>query len=646
MLALAMAALTAPNASLHAQSAVRHPLDGFSSQEYWTIYEVLRDAKLKDTSSTITEVGLHAPPKADVLAWRAGQSLPREARVVLRAPKRTIEAIVSLDQKKVLSERTVAGAQATFTSGDFEAGSELIKKDPRVRAALQKRGVTDMSMVRCGGGPPSYFPNAKTDGRRIIRGGCRIRSRVYNTWSRQFEGLIATVDLDEKKVIDVIDTGIIPPATNPTDFDEEAIGATRPSLPPIQVSLPQGAGYTITGSEIAWDKWKFHLRLDPRVGAVYSLVRINDGGRERSVMYEGALSEIFVPYQDSTTGWYDRTFLDVGEYSAEGLLERVEAGVDCPTYATLIDGLAASGYGSPTRKRGLACVFERSTGVVAWRHGEDGGDRVDGKAARELVVRTSATIGNYDYLLDWVFKQDGGITVSVGATGILETRVVKSVQAGTDDRFGTLLDKNVLGVNHDHFFSFRLDMDVDGAANSLSVGKLIPERLPEAHARRSIWRVEEMAARTEKDGIRDMDMHRPETWRIVSGDAKGPLGYPTSYEIASGHNAMTLMSDDDWPQKRASFSLHQLWTTPREASERFAAGDFPTLSTAAEGLPQWTAKNRNIANTDIVAWFTMGFHHVPRAEDWPVMPTAWHSFEIRPFNFFARNPVMDLPRIP
>jgi hypothetical protein len=26
------------------------------------------------------------------------------------------------------------------------------------------------------------------------------------------------------------------------------------------------------------------------------------------------------------------------------------------------------------------------------------------------------------------------------------------------------------------------------------------------------------------------------------------------------------------------------------------------------------------------------------------MPTMWHHFQIRPFNFFAANPALDLPR--
>jgi primary-amine oxidase len=97
-------------------------------------------------------------------------------------------------------------------------------------------------------------------------------------------------------------------------------------------------------------------------------------------------------------------------------------------------------------------------------------------------------------------------------------------------------------------------------------------------------------------------------------------------------------------QRRAGFTDHTLWVTPYQPRELYAAGDYPTLSTAGEGLPAWTAANRAIANTDVVAWFTLGFHHVPRPEDWPLMPVARHSIEIRPVGFFTRNPAMDLPR--
>jgi primary-amine oxidase len=84
--------------------------------------------------------------------------------------------------------------------------------------------------------------------------------------------------------------------------------------------------------------------------------------------------------------------------------------------------------------------------------------------------------------------------------------------------------------------------------------------------------------------------------------------------------------------------------TPYRENERYAAGEHPTLSTPGQGLPDWVSNDRPIADTDIVLWHTVGMHHLVRAEDWPVMPVLWHSFEIRPFDFFNRNPALDLPK--
>ena len=65
---------------------------------------------------------------------------------------------------------------------------------------------------------------------------------------------------------------------------------------------------------------------------------------------------------------------------------------------------------------------------------------------------------------------------------------------------------------------------------------------------------------------------------------------------------------------------------------------YPNQSKGGDGLPAWTQANRPIKNTDIVLWYTIGLHHMVRAEDWPVLPTVWHEFELRPFDFFERNP--------
>lgn len=59
-------------------------------------------------------------------------------------------------------------------------------------------------------------------------------------------------------------------------------------------------------------------------------------------------------------------------------------------------------------------------------------------------------------------------------------------------------------------------------------------------------------------------------------------------------------------------------------------------------FPAWTSQNRPIENTDIVVWYTLGLHHLVRAEDWPVLPTEWHEFEVRPFDFFDQNPALEI----
>jgi len=175
------------------------------------------------------------------------------------------------------------------------------------------------------------------------------------------------------------------------------------------------------------------------------------------------------------------------------------------------------------------------------------------------------------------------------------------------------------------------------------VDRLETERQPEGNARRSVWRVNSVAAAREADARRMAEMGTPEIWRVVNPSARGVTGYPTGY-LLEGHGAMTLMSPDDYMRQRAGFTEYTLWATPFSPSELFAAGDYPTAGIAGQGLPAWTKANRAIDNTDIVLWYTIGFHHVARPEDWPILPFEMHGFDLKPAAFFNRNPAIDLPR--
>jgi primary-amine oxidase len=625
-----------------------HPLDGLTTQEYWTVYDVLSASGHLDADTHFASVLLHEPDKSAVLAWKPGTPFPREADALLQRKEKVIEARVDIAARKLSYWKEVPGVQGPFTLNEILGMSDAILADDRVKKALARRGVRDLNSVECAALPIGYlaFPEQKTN--RIGSAECALIKGAYHTWGRSIGGLEIEVDMANKKILQVHDEEVtpLPGASNYEELPE----IPRPGSKPAVVTQPLGPSFQINNGEVSWQNWHFRFRLDSRVGPVLNVVSIEDGGKRRSVLYEGMLSELFVPYMDPTRGWSTRTFIDAGEFYPGGVLQSLREGLDCPSNAVYFEGISANDKGNPVLKSRLACLFERFAGDVAWRHGD--APEVWGRPSRTLVLRSAAVIGNYDYLLDWRFEQDGSIRVAVGATGVIETRQVKQENSlgenGHDfvEQFGQLVAKNTLGVDHDHFFSFRLDLDVDGPQNSFMIHRLVRKELPPAGPRKSIWIAEPRIAAKEADAMMDIHLDQPSMWLFVNPAVTGPLGHPTGYEIMPGATAASVLDPDDGPQKVGAFSMHQLWVTPYRPNELYAAGTYPNSSPGDDGLAAWTRANRPIEKTDIVAWYTMGFHHVPREEDWPVMPTMWHDFVIRPFHFFPQNPALTLPKQP
>jgi hypothetical protein len=116
-----------------------------------------------------------------------------------------------------------------------------------------------------------------------------------------------------------------------------------------------------------------------------------------------------------------------------------------------------------------------------------------------------------------------------------------------------------------------------------------------------------------------------EIWRIVNPNLTNSLGQHPGYELRAGHSAFSLLARDDFPQRRAAFSAAPLWITAYDPKELYAAGPYPNQSKGGDGLLAYVARHRPIVNADITLWYTMGFHHLPRPEDWPILSTIWHT---------------------
>src|SRR5262245_15703152 len=384
-----------------------HPLDALTPQEYWTAFDVLRDSGRLDDKTRYTTVRLDPPPKAEVLRWQPGQEMRREAFATLVKGGRTYDALVDLSARTLVSWKEAEGAFAGPTETEDDAVGDLVKENAEFRAALRKRGITDLATIQCWGVSPGYFGRPEERSRRLAQVSCEDRPGVFNSMGRPIGGLFAMVDLAESKVLRVVDTGAVPIPGGRADFDADAIGKPRQPTTPIAVEQPRGPGFSVDGSEVSWQRWTFRFRIEARRGVVVSLVRYADGDRSRSVMYEGGLSELFVPYMDPAVGWYNLTYLDLGDYGSGGLPRGLHEGTECPANSVFFDSLVADDRGMPRRVPRTACLFERLDGQIAWTHAEHGA--AEARARRDLVLRWIATIGNYDYVFDWVFRQDGSI---------------------------------------------------------------------------------------------------------------------------------------------------------------------------------------------------------------------------------------------
>jgi primary-amine oxidase len=622
-----------------------HPLDPLSESEIAAAVSVIAASGNVDRTTRAAMITLKEPDKQQVIDWTEGEPAGRRAFAVLRVDGETFEAIVDLAASRLESWTRVPGAEPPIHSAEWAAAQRLVKADPRWRAAMRARGYSNVEDIFCESLSAGFFGTVEEAGRRLLKMPCYdISGAVNNVYARPIEGVIATVDLDAGRVADVLDEGVVPVVAEPHEFDEESVAVLRDPMRPVHNSAPEGWNFNIDGRMVRWQGWSFHLGFDQRFGPVLSLVAHEDGGESRSVLYQGQVSEVFVPYMDPSESWSFRTYLDAGEFGLGALSSPLMPGVDCPEDAVFIDATLSTPTGGAYRRERAICVFERNTAAPLWRHSEALNKAYEGRPAVELVVRSIPSVAHYDYVIDWVFTLSGEIQVNLGATGI---DAVKGVHvhdmadsgAGAATEHGALVAGGLAAVNHDHYFSVRLDFDIDGPVNRFVRERLTPVTLAADNRRRSLWRLEAAPMPTE-GGLSAQD--GPQVWRIENPTVTTALGHHPSYQI-DGDGPVSLLAPEDWPQRRGAFSARNLWITARHKGELYAAGAYPNQSRGGDGLPAYV-DGESIDGSDIVAWYTIGFRHVTRPEDWPVLSTIWQGVTIRPQGFFTRNPGVGVRR--
>ncbi|CAF2151109.1 BnaAnng10300D [Brassica napus] len=627
-----------------------HPLDPLTPQEINKTSFIVKKSHLGTLKDlTFHYLDLEEPNKTHVLQWLSSKKPPQPPRrrslVVVRAGGQTHELIIDLTSGKIASSRIYTGhGFPSFTFIELFKASKLPLTFPSFKKSILDRSL-NISEVSCI--PFSVGWYGETITRREVKASCFYRDGSVNVFTRPIEGITITIDVDSMKVVKYSDRFIKPiPDKEGNDF------RTKHKPFPFSCNVSD-TGFKILGNKIKWANWKFHVGFTARAGITISTASVLDTRtkRFRRVMYRGHLSETFVPYMDPTYDWYFRTFMDIGEFGFGRSAVNLQPLIDCPQNAAFLDGYVAGPDGTAQQMSNVMCVFEKNGYGASFRHTEinvPGQVITSGEADISLVVRMVATLGNYDYIVDWEFKKNGAIRVGVDLTGVLEVKATSytSNEQITENTYGTLVAKNTIAINHDHYLTYYLDLDIDGNGNSLVKAKLKTVRVTDVHnktssPRKSYWTVVKETAKTEADGRVRLGSE-PVELLIVNPQKKTKIGNTVGYRLIPEHLPVTsLLTDDDYPEIRASYTKYPVWVTAYNRSEKWAGGFYSDRSRGDDGLAVWSSsRNREIENKDIVMWYNVGFHHIPYQEDFPVMPTLHGGFTLRPSNFFDNDPLI------
>ncbi|KAL3647275.1 hypothetical protein CASFOL_008243 [Castilleja foliolosa] len=639
----------------HSSNVPHHPLDPLTVTELREVQRIIRNYDLfrNDTVYALHSVDLEEPEKRVVLRWVKGDPLPpRKASVIARAGGASHVLTVDLGSGEVTRHETGhLSGYPTMTVEEMASITWAPLADADFNRTVVERGV-DLSDLACLPISTGWFGPGE-ENRRLIKIQCFSMKDTVNFYMRPIEGLTVLVDLDTKQVIEIVDNGrhIPIPRANNTDYRYSAQDSYQRLTKPISLEQPKGVSFSIEDDHLVkWANWEFHLKPDPRAGVIISraMVRNTRTGEKRGVVYKGLVSELFVPYMDPTDAWYFKTYMDAGEYGFGLQAMPLDPLNDCPRNAYYMDGVFAAADGTPYVRSNMVCVFESYAGDVSWRHAESPITGMEVRPKVTLVIRMAASVANYDYIVDWEFQTDGLIRIKVGLSGIL---MIKGTTYSNldqvnpqEDLYGTLLSENVIGIIHDHFVTFYLDMDVDGSNNSFVKVNLQREYTkPGESPRMSYVKAVRNVAKTEKDAQIQLKLYDPSEFHIINPTKKTRVGNPVGYKVVPGPTAASLLDPNDPPQKRGAFTNNQIWVTPYNETELWAGGLFTYQSLGDDTLEVWSNRDRAIEDKDIVVWYTMGFHHIPCQEDFPIMPTVSSSFDLKPVNFFESNPILNTP---
>jgi primary-amine oxidase len=626
--------------------ALRHPLEPLTADEMRLAVSLLKDSGKVTTTTRFVSVNLREPAKEFVHRFTSQEPIRREAYAVLfdNSTNSCYEATLSLTDRKLLSLQHVADVQPTMTMDEQIECEQAVLASPEFQAALNKHyGIEDTRLVMVDIWSAGYYGSPEERTRRLARPLCFLRADpTDNGYARPIEGLRPVVDLNAMKVIRVEEYGHWPLPPQAGNYAADRVAHFRSDIKALEISQPEGPSFEVDGYQVRWQNWSFVIGFGAREGLTLHHLCYLDNGKKRSVLYRASLSEMVVPYGDPAPQQARKNAFDAGEYGLGMCANSLELGCDCLGLIRYFDGHLCTSRGEPLTIKNAICMHEEDYGIL-WKHTDRRLNTPEVRRSRRLVISSIATVENYEYGFFWYLYQDGNIQFEVKLTGVLS---LGALRPGEKSPYGALVAPQLYAPNHQHFFNVRLDFDIDGVANSAYQVDVVPDEPGPSNPFANAFTARATLLETEKQARAHLKLETARTWRIINPSVQNAVGEPVGYRLVPGDNSFPFASKDAWWRKRAGFVNYHVWVTPYRESERHAAGDYPNQSQGGDGLPRWTEQDRPLTHTDVVVWYTFGHTHLPRPEDYPVMPTAYIGLLLKPSGFFTTNPANDVPPAP
>ncbi|EOD50606.1 putative copper amine oxidase protein [Neofusicoccum parvum UCRNP2] len=650
--------------SLPVRSATQtatHPLAPLSGDEIKAASAIIQSAWPQGTNLHFKAVTLEEPPKAEVVPYldaeHSGAPLPTLRRrafinYYIRQTNKYHEAIVDLTAGAV--ERNVRLGPNVHANGD---GDEIVTiekvalEDPSVQAEIAKLQLPKGTVVVID--PWIYGSDGVNDDDRMYQCFLYMRDPLNSNEADSnhyalplpISPVISTETMTVIR-IDILPTGadekikpVGPIKIHPAnEYIPEAQPSLRTDLKPLNVVQPEGASFTVTeegtSSVIAWQKWKFRVGFNQREGMVLYDVRYDN----RSLFYRVSLSDMNIPYADPRHPFHKKSAFDLGDAGAGIMANNLQLGCDCLGHIHYLSSVLSDDKGSTVDMPNVVCIHEQDAGI-GWKHTNYRTGRAAVVRNRELVLQSIITVSNYEYILAFQFNQAGELMYEVRATGILSTQ---PIDEGVEVPFGTVVHPGVLAVHHQHIFSLRIDPALEGHANRLVYDEAFPMPRSAFNPHGTGYTVSETTL-THTGGY-DLSPDTNRVFKITNAGVRNPVNNkPVAYKIMAPPFQKILSDSNSFNHARAEFSDHNIYLTTHRDGELFAGGRYTNQSRGGTGVRSWADRRDAAVDADIVVFVQFGINHVPRIEDFPVMPVEILKVALKPVNFFDKNPALDVP---